>query len=297
MTAKAQKIRVGLFAMVTLGLLGLVLTVFGGLRFWETNDHYRIVFDSSVIGLEPGAEVYMNGIKVGTVDAVEVAAEDIRKVAVAIKVKHDTPVHADTRAMLQYAGITGLKVIDLRDGSLAAPTLPPGSQIAAGTGLLDKLETQAQAIVDQSGALMQRASRLTDNLIAVTQPAARAAENFATMSASLGAMVDENRAGLRESLAAIRQATAGASETLVAIRQTATGASELLDGQVAQLFANAGDFVTDLKKLVTSNEGPLRAAVFDLRQASRSFKELARDVRQKPSRLLFSSEPSERQLP
>jgi hypothetical protein len=37
--------------------------------------------------------------------------------------------------------------------------------------------------------------------------------------------------------------------------------------------------------------------MFDLRQASRSFKELARDVRQKPSRLLFSTTPSERKLP
>jgi phospholipid/cholesterol/gamma-HCH transport system substrate-binding protein len=297
MAAKAQKIRVGLFTAATLALFAMVVTVFGGMRFWEKTDHYRIVFDTSVIGLEPGAEVYMNGIKVGRVDRVEVAAEDIRKVAVAIKVKRDTPVHSDTRAMLQYAGITGLKVIDLRDGSLAAPTLPPGAQIAAGTGLLDKLETQAQAIVDESGQLMKRAAMLTDNLIAVTDPARRAAENLATMSASLNAMVDENRAALRESIAAIRQTTRGASETLTAIRQTANGTSELLDGQVAPLVASAGEFITDLKKLVTSNEGPLRAAVFDLRQASRSFKELARDVRQKPSRLLFSTVQSERQLP
>jgi phospholipid/cholesterol/gamma-HCH transport system substrate-binding protein len=297
MASKAQSIRVGLFAAITGALLAIVLVVFGGLRFWEKTDRYRIVFDSSVIGLEPGAEVYMNGIKVGTVDGVEIAAEDIRKVAVAINVKRGTPIHADTHAMLQYAGITGLKVIDLRDGTAAAPTLPPGSQIAAGVGLLDKLETQAQAIVNQSGELMKRATMLTDNLIAVTDPARRAADNLATMSASLNAMVDENRAALRESIAAIRQTATGAAETFAAIRQTATGATELLDGQAAQLFANAGDFVTDLKKLITSNEGPLRAAVFDLRQASRSFKELARDVRQKPSRLLFSSEPAERQLP
>ena len=52
-----------------------------------------------------------------------------------------------------------------------------------------------------------------------------------------------------------------------------------------------------MKQLITANEGPLRAAVFDLRQASRSFKELARDVREQPSRLLFSDAPGERKLP
>jgi phospholipid/cholesterol/gamma-HCH transport system substrate-binding protein len=290
MITSAQSIRVGLFAAITLGLLALVLAVFGGLRFWETTDRYRIVFDTSVMGLEPGAQVYLNGIRVGTVADLDVAPDDIRKVAVAIEIKHGAPVHADTRAILSSAGLTGLKVIDLRDGTSAAPTLPPGSQIAAGTGLLDKLEAQAQTIMDQSTALMKRATALTDNLIAladhldrVSDPARRAADNLAAMTASLKAMVDENRAALRDSLAAVKQ--------------TATGASELLDGQVAQLLGNAGDVIGELRKLVTSNEAPLRAAVFDLRQASRNFKELTRDVRQRPSRLLFSSDPSERKLP
>jgi phospholipid/cholesterol/gamma-HCH transport system substrate-binding protein len=290
MASRAQHLRVGLFATATLVLLAVVLAVFGGLRLWDDVDHYRIVFDTSVIGLEPGAQVYLNGVKVGTVDDLDVAADDIRKVAVAIKVNHGTPVHTDTRAILQYSGITGLKTIDLRGGTSASPPLQPGAQIATGAGTLDKLEAQAQAIVDDAGALVKRANQLTDRLVTVTDslgaisdPARRAAVDLAATSASLRATVDENRAALRQSLTAIRDA--------------AHGASELIDGQAAQLFGNAGDVVSELRKLVVTNEGPLRAAVFDLRQASRSFKELARDVRQKPSRLLFSSTPSERQLP
>ena len=46
--------------------------------------------------------------------------------------------HLDTRAMLQYAGITGLKVIDLRDGTTASPVLPSGSQIAASSRIWPK---------------------------------------------------------------------------------------------------------------------------------------------------------------
>jgi ABC-type transporter Mla subunit MlaD len=85
-------------------------------------------------------------------------------------------------------------------------------------------------MIDQSTELMKRASLLTDNLVAITDPARIAARNLAATSASLEAMVDENRAALRE--------------TLGSIRQTVTGASELLDGQVAQLFVDAGDFVS-----------------------------------------------------
>jgi len=304
MQAKAQKIRVGLFTAGSLFLVGFVLIVFGGMRFWEKSDQYRIVFDDSVIGLETGAEVFMNGIKVGAVKAIEVAPEDIRKVRVTIKVKGGTPIHADTKAMLQYAGITGLKIIDLRDGTLASPTLPPGSTIAVGSGVLDKLQKQATQLVDQTeelmkktgdvmtraGGVMDRASTLTDNLIAVTEPAKVAATHLAEMSASLKAMVDENRVALRGTMAAITQ-TAGSADDMI------KGTNALITGQATQLFANAGGVVSDLKRLLGANEGPLRAMVFDLREASRSFKELGRDLRQRPSRLLFSNEPSERKLP
>ena len=283
MATHAQHIRVGLFATAALVLVAVVVVVFGGLKFWQRTDRYRIVFESSVIGLEPGAQVYLNGIKVGTVDDLAVATDDIGKVEVAIEVDHETPIHADTRAMLQYAGLTGLKTIDLRGGSLATPALPPGSQIPAGVGTLDKLEAQAQAIVEQSGQLMKRAALLTDDLIAITEPARRAAENLAGTSAQLQTMVGENRAVLHQSL--------------VAFRETARGASDLIDGQVAPLLASAGEAIADVKRVLANNAGPLRAAMFDLREASRSFKELAREVRQKPSRLLYSNAPDDRKLP
>src|SRR5262249_2952509 len=149
MTSKAQSVRVGLFAAVTLALVAVVVIVFGGLRLWEKTDRYRIVFESSVIGLSPGAEVSLNGVKVGRVDGLGVAPSDLREVTIAIRVDRGTPIRTDTRAILMYAGITGLKVIDLRGGTSAAPPLPPGGQIAVGETLLDKLEARAEVIMDQ----------------------------------------------------------------------------------------------------------------------------------------------------
>jgi ABC-type transporter Mla subunit MlaD len=83
----------------------------------------------------------------------------------------------------------------------------------------------------------------------------------------------------------------------VTVGESAKSAQVMLDGQVSQLLANASDFVSEMKGLVHNNEGVLRSAVFDLRQASRSFKELAREVRQRPSRLFFGDSQAERKLP
>jgi ABC-type transporter Mla subunit MlaD len=287
MASKAQKIRVGLFTAIAGALLALVIIVFGGMRFWEGRDHYNIVFAGSVYGLEQGAHVYLNGMRVGSVSSIAPSAEDLGKVAVTVKLSRGTPVHTDTRAMLQYAGITGLKVIDLREGTLAAPMLPPGGTILQGTTALDKLEERAETLADESVQLMTRANRIVENLATLTDPERFAgldevvrqsrvtADNLAASSVALRAIVDENRVALRTSIGAIGDAAQ----------------------QIGPIVTSAGTFVGRIDGLVHDNEGAVRAAVFDLRQAVRSLKELAREVRQRPSRLLFSGAAADRELP
>lgn len=274
-TTKQQKIRIGLFAIVAATLFVLVLVVFAGVHFWKDRAHYVIVFDHSVYGLQRGADVYLNGIRVGTVDTIGVDPDDMRNVRVRIEVDGGTPIRTDTKAILQYAGITGLKIVDLRHGSPSAPKLPPGGRILEGETALDKLERQAEAMLDQSTQLMERANQIAstaqevvENLETLTDPkqlgslvdqTKATAANLAATSAALRGLVDDNRAGLKSSLASI----------------------ELAAKRTAELVDN----------------GQLRSAVADLRHASRSFKELARDVKHRPSRLLFGKPEPDRKLP
>jgi phospholipid/cholesterol/gamma-HCH transport system substrate-binding protein len=295
MMTKAGTIRIGLFTVGIAGLLALVLVIFAGLRFWERRDAYHVTFEGSVMGLATGAQVFLNGVRVGAVDEIRIAPEDLGKVDVTIKIAAGTPVHEDTRALLQLAGITGLKVIDLRGGTLSSPRLAPGDQIAQGAALLDKLERQAQGLVDQSSQLMARANQVVANLVAITDPetfaavpeilaqARLASANLAQASAGLGAMIAENDTTLRQ--------------TIVAIGASASTARALMDGQLSVLLRSAGEAATELKGVVHTNAAVVAAAVTDLRQASRSFKELARELRQRPSRLFFGGAQRDRSLP
>ncbi len=298
-TTKAQKIRVGLFTAITLALLAVVVIVFGGFKFWKNHDTYRIELSSSVFGLENGAQVYLNGLRVGAVSDIGISPTDLQKVQVTISVDEGTPVKTDTVAILQFAGITGLKVIDLRKGTFAAPPLPPGSVIAQGETLLDKFEEQAKTIADESTKLMKRANQVVDNLVVVTNPAdfqailksaKTATDNLAATGETLNAMVAENRAALRQSIASF-------NDTSKSINDAAKSAVSIMDGQVAVLATNAGDLMSEVKGFVRDNGVVLKAAMLDLRQASRSFKDLAREVRQKPSRLLFSKSAGDRKMP
>jgi phospholipid/cholesterol/gamma-HCH transport system substrate-binding protein len=271
----ARRIRAGLFAIIAASLGALAILAFGGLRVLRGGDVYRVDYEGTVYGLEDGANVYMSGVRVGTVDALEVSPDDPRRVRVRIVVRRGTPVRADTRAMLQFAGITGLKVIYLRGGSPAAPPLPPGSTIAAGETVLDKLEKRAAELADQTSALMARTNQILDNVAQVTAPdgelmqsARRGAADLAAAGAMVRRIAEENRAGIRRSVAAL-----------------------------GGLAAGADDAIAQLRALLHDNGAALRATMFDLRQASRSLKDLAREVRQRPSRLLFSGAPRDRRMP
>lgn len=308
MNTRSSKAKVGLFVIVTGALLAITLFVFGGLRMWGGRSHYSIEFDGTVMGLEKGAQVYLNGIRVGSVDSIGVAETDLQKVRIGIVVDEDTPVKQDTRAVLQMAGITGLKVIDLRDGTLGSPRLPPGSVIAQGVTTLDKLEKTASTLAEQSTDMIKKANRIVDNLATLTDPMSElasnsraASKNLAQATAGLDSMIAENREGLRTTIATVGATAASAQgminenrvalrETLASVKATATGAQSLMDEQVTQL-------ITEIKTVVRDNGGSLRAALADLRVASRSFKEMSREVRQKPSRLLFSGEARDRKLP
>jgi hypothetical protein len=85
--------------------------------------------------------------------------------------------------------------------------------------------------------------------------------------------------------------------TITAVGQAARHASAMFDHDLPKLVSNAGTLVDDLRGVVRANEATVRTAMFDLRQASRNFKDLSRELRQRPSRILFSQAARDRKLP
>ena len=295
MATRAQKIRLGLFAVLSAAVLAVVLITFAGLRFWEDAHTYYVETHSSALGLDVGSRVTMSGIRVGTVEAVDLVPQEPGLVRITIEVDEATPIRTDTLAYLTFAGITGLKIIDLRGGTVGAPMLQPGGTIESGTTTLDRLQDQASVLAERTAETMGKVDSLLDNLIAITEPsqfdgmdeafadARLAARNLARTSEELHAMVRENRTALRGTIASVGDAARRVSETL--------------DEEVGTLAEDAGGLVADLRAVVRTNRGQLHTAMTDLRQASRSFKELARELRQRPSQLFFSRPPRERELP
>jgi phospholipid/cholesterol/gamma-HCH transport system substrate-binding protein len=291
MSDRRKAVKVGMFTFVTGALLALVLVTFGGVKFWKHHDRYYIDFTDSVMGLSEGTQVYCNGIKVGKVGSVKLDADDPGVVRVAIDLDRGTPVRADTVAMLNMAGITGLKVIDLQGGSVKAASLPPGAHIKVGHGILDKIEAQAERLVDQTGEMVTRAKQIMDGANNVIVGMNQIVANVQAVSdpKQLGAVVDATRITAQN----LQHASAEINAMVVENRATMKGTFD----SIAKATDNANLVTTDIRALIRNNQGTITTTLADIRQAARTFKDLARELREKPSRLMFSDAAPERKLP
>ncbi|WMT73402.1 MlaD family protein [Bradyrhizobium sp. Ash2021] len=132
------------FVVVGTFVLAAIVAVFGFV-YWLHNTGglgpratYHVQFDGSVPGLLVGAAVLFNGIRVGEVTGLALAADNPRGVHATISVASTTPVRADTKVGLEFQGLTGVPVIALEGGKLQANSGPVTTLVAepgAGQGM------------------------------------------------------------------------------------------------------------------------------------------------------------------
>jgi phospholipid/cholesterol/gamma-HCH transport system substrate-binding protein len=120
METRAPYVLIGGFVLVA------IFAVFGFV-YWLNNagavgprTSYHVQFQGSVPGLLVGAGVLFNGIRVGEVTELALALDDPRFVDAKISVASTTPVRADTKVGLEFQGLTGVPVVTLEGGMIAA---------------------------------------------------------------------------------------------------------------------------------------------------------------------------------
>ncbi len=167
METRAPFMLVGAFVLAAIGAAF-------GFVYWLHNTgglgpraDYHVQFEGSVPGLLVGAGVLFNGIRVGEVTQLALAADDPRRVDATISVATTTPVRADTRVGLEFQGLTGVPVIALEGGKLLGNSGPVPTLIAdAGAGqsmtqaARDALHRVDTVLADNAGPLTSTIANL-----------------------------------------------------------------------------------------------------------------------------------------
>lgn len=315
MATPAQKRRLALFFIVSAGILIVFLVVVAGSHLLEDRDGYIVEFeDISVGGLNQGAAVKYQGIKVGRVENTYISPTSVTTVVVEITVDPDrvpNAIRADTEASIYNQGITGLKYIELIAGSQDADILPPGSRIRASDSFLSNLEERADV-------LTRKIEQTLNNVILLTgdenrRQFARALTQAGELMENANLLVKENRAPLNatfENLASTTRSLAGATASfegtmdslhqMLVVEGTAedvqVAASQLrhqlesplpaLIARMDTVFTTIDQTFTHIDRTVVQSRVNVLRAMQDLEETLQNVREITEIIRENPAVLI-----------
>ncbi len=159
------------YALIGAFTLSVIAAAFGFVFWFSGGDKpanratFRIVFSSSVTGLSRGAYVLFNGLRVGEVTKIDLA-DNPAFVYALVELDPRTPVKTDTRARLEYQGLTGVASVALTGGSASATALTPAGgappEIIADRSDFQNILDTMQNLSGKLDKMLDKTDRLVD---------------------------------------------------------------------------------------------------------------------------------------
>lgn len=161
METKARYRVIGLFMLIGISI-GFVFV------YWLQNgaalsdrEVFHIRFTDTVGGLQVGAPVLFNGLRVGEITKVDLDAYDPHRVMVTIAVWKSTPLRADTSIRVEYQGLMGAAALVLSGGSPNLPKLSemqPPPELVAGRDAAQGLSDMGRQVLSKLDSLFDKNS-------------------------------------------------------------------------------------------------------------------------------------------
>jgi phospholipid/cholesterol/gamma-HCH transport system substrate-binding protein len=254
------------YALIGLFTFAVVAGAFGFI-FWLHHSSgkkqavaYRVIFDSSVSGLQVGGNVLFNGIRVGEVTSLRLDPDKPNQVIAMLAVNKSTPIRSDTRVGLEFAGLTGVAAVSLKGVSARTPL------IEREEGEPPTLKADPSASQDMMQAARDVLNKAEEVIAANQEALHQAISDIATFSASLARNSDSVDSIVKD-----------AKETMGNAREATASARSLIEN----LDKRTDDITIGINKMTAT-------ATRQIDSAGRAITDLAHN----PQRFLFGGGPS-----
>jgi phospholipid/cholesterol/gamma-HCH transport system substrate-binding protein len=268
MERKANYVLIGLFTFaVVAGAFGFV--------FWihhtsgkKQSVVYRVIFDTSVSGLQRGGPVLFNGIRVGEVTNLQLSADKPSEVIATLQVNKATPIRSDTHVGLEFTGLTGIASVSLKGVSATTPLLEREE------GEPPTLKADPSASQDLMKAVRDTLNNantvITDNQAALH----KAIEDLSTFTASLARNADS----IDEVVNNTKQATASVRDL-----------ADNLDKRTAEITTGINKLTETANKHVDIVGNDAHRTLIRIDKAVADIDKAVTDLTKNPQRILFGS--------
>src|SRR5271154_6922999 len=125
--------RLGAFIIATLAILAAGIFIIGGKQYLFTSTYRLKTQFSSVVGLDPGAEVLVAGVHSGSVRSVELPSKPTDKITVWMDLDRSSQniIKQDSIATIQTAGLLGNEYVAISFGSAKGADVIDGGTIGS----------------------------------------------------------------------------------------------------------------------------------------------------------------------
>jgi phospholipid/cholesterol/gamma-HCH transport system substrate-binding protein len=288
METKANYTLIGLFT------LAVVVAVFGFVYWFQhvgggsDRAYYRVIFESSVSGLRTGSAVLFNGIRVGEVESIKLSADNPKQVIAMITVDKAVKVRPDTRAGVEFQGLTGIAAVALTGGSADKAPLEGTKQ---NPPTLDASLAATQDVTQGAREVLQR---IDDFIVENRGTFRNALKNIETFTEALA----RNSGRIDNALTGIENLTGGSDGKGGDIGEAARSIKALADKlgnetapELQKLLANfdkkTDSLVKEWNELANTGTRQIELISRDFRRTLNDIDRTVNNIDKNPSRLLF----------
>jgi phospholipid/cholesterol/gamma-HCH transport system substrate-binding protein len=200
-TKNKKAVIVGIFILVGLGLLVAIILIMGGQRkSFSRTIHVTAIFDD-VSGLQQGNNLWLAGVKVGTVKKISFSPDSKVIVSMSILSSMRPYIHKDAKAKISSESLIGNKIVVLTGGSPQAPIIQSG----------DVLGIQTSISTEDMMATLQQNNK---NLLSITTDLKDLTQRLGAGQGSLGKLLHDETLvnSLEKTLNALNSSAGSAKE-------------------------------------------------------------------------------------
>jgi phospholipid/cholesterol/gamma-HCH transport system substrate-binding protein len=262
---------------------------------------YEIYFPGSVTGLSEGGSVRYLGVEVGKIKRIRLDPRSAGRVQVVVEVDQSAPVSTETAAELSMMSLaTGLLYIDLKQNTKGRELLAPVP--SEKHPVILTMRSNFDTFLDILPELAGSAAVLLERAQEIFSP--ENSKALADMVKNLHEAAERlpNTMGRADTLLADLDLATNETRKLIATLQNATGeltpqVGAVLD-RLTSTAANLEKTSTDISRFVEENRSSvtgftqqglpqLQRALEEARSAAESFRDLARNLKDNPSQLIY----------
>ena len=182
-----SEVKVGLIGIATLAILIWGINYLKGKNILHGNYTLHAYFEDAG-GMEISSPVYMQGIRIGYIDDIELLQELRKPVHVALHVENQYPVRRGSKAILYSTDVLGTRAVRI-DPHASGAYLKHNDTIPAGieSDIFSSISDQVMPVMEHIGTLSQSLDSVVhkiDDLLA-SEATAGTLQNIRNLSASL----------------------------------------------------------------------------------------------------------------